>query len=344
MLRKTSIESQQEQGRYSLLKLAILADTLISCYGLAPKHLSGGSPGGFNVNSPGYNPGYEWTRLATLKGLNFSKNTIFNPFRVAERVIVHPGFLCLSAVIRGYSYSTPSEFQSLPSSRSCYKKFSYSWLIAFILPFYALGLHAQTDSVLVTKNFKFNDGVYRSFSDWRNNSPNWSWDSLNVVSATNPNTFLTQVEYIRFADGRPMHLDSIWGLVISGIPYVRLPKGAVTKPLTSFAGLRVRGLIGYYNYEVVEEEMVEIQAYNPVTGVPFRKGKVKKQSKTLREFMIHFERGETQVFNRENLMSWIADDARLAEAVAALPEDDLEEKLFKALLIYVDRYPVYTQK
>jgi len=208
----------------------------------------------------------------------------------------------------------------------------------------SVGLHAQTDSVLVTKNFKFRDGVYRSFSDWRNNSPNWSWDSLNVVSATNPNTFLTQVEYIRFADGRPMHLDSIWGLVISGIPYVRLPKGAVTKPLTSFAGLRVRGLIGYYNYEVVEEEMVEIQAYNPVTGVPFRKGKVKKQSKTLREFMIHFERGETQVFNRENLMSWIADDARLAEAVAALPEDDLEEKLFKALLIYVDRYPVYTQK
>ena len=133
----------------------------------------------------------------------------------------------------------------------------------------AVGLHAQTDSVLVTKNFKFNDGVYRTFSDWRNNSPNWSWDSLNVVSATNPNTFLTQVEYIRFADGRPMHLDSIWGLVISGIPYVRLPKGAVTKPLTSFAGLRVRGLIGYYNYEVVEEEMVEIQAYNPVTGVPF---------------------------------------------------------------------------
>lgn len=125
---------------------------------------------------------------------------------------------------------------------------------------------------------------------------------LNVVSATNPNTFLTQVEYIRFADGRPMHLDSIWGLVISGIPYVRLPKGAVTKPLTSFAGLRVRGLIGYYNYEVVEEEMVEIQAYDPVTGVPFRKGKVKKQSKTLREFMIHFERGETQVFDRENLM------------------------------------------
>jgi hypothetical protein len=214
----------------------------------------------------------------------------------------------------------------------------------FVFQLLAIGLNAQADSVLVTKNFKFNDGVYRTFSDWRNNRPNWSWDSLNVVSATNPNTFLTQVEYIRFADGRPMHLDSIWCLVISGIPYVRLPKGAVSKPLTSFAGLRVRGLIGYYNYEVTEEEMVEIQAYNPVTGVPFRKGKVKKQTKALREFMIHFDRGETVPFTRENLMSWIADDARLAEAVAALPEDDLEEKLFKALLIYVDRYPVYTQK
>lgn len=214
----------------------------------------------------------------------------------------------------------------------------------FAFQLLVVGLSAQTDSTLVTKNFKFNDGVYRTFSDWRNNRPNWAWDSLDVVSATNPNTFLTQVESIRFANGHPMNLDSIWGLVISGIPYVRLPKGAVSKPLTSFAGLRVRGRIAYYNYEVTEEEMVEIQAYNPVTGVPFRKGKVKKQSKSLREFMIHFERGETAAFTRENLMAWIADDARLAEAVAALPEEDLEEKLFKALLIYVDRYPVYTQK
>lgn len=226
----------------------------------------------------------------------------------------------------------------------CHKKSCCSWLITLILPFYALGLSAQTDSVLVTKNFKFNDGVYRSFADWRHNRPNWAWDSLDVVSATNPNTFLTQVEYIRFSDGRSLPLDSIWGLVINGIPYVRLPKGSVDKPLTSFAGMRVRGKIAYYNYEVTEEEMVEIRAYNPVTGVPFRKGKVKRETKALREFMIHFERGETVVFNRENLMAWIADDARLAEAVAALPEEDLEEKLFKALLIYVDRYPVYTQK
>lgn len=35
----------------------------------------------------------------------------------------------------------------------------------------AVGLHAQTDSVMVTE-FKFRDGVYRTFSDWRNNSPN----------------------------------------------------------------------------------------------------------------------------------------------------------------------------
>ncbi len=202
----------------------------------------------------------------------------------------------------------------------------------------------QADSVLVTKNFKFHDGVYASFAEFQRNRPTWPWDSLYVVSATNPNTFLTQVEHIRHKNGTSIPLDSLWGIVIGGIPYVRLPKGATPKPLTAFAGLRLRGIICYYAYEDVEERTYEIQAYNPVTGVPFRKGKVKNLEPIRKEFMLHFRTGQTAEFTRENLVHWIADDTRLAEAVAALPEAELEEKLFKGLLIYVDRYPVFTLK
>jgi len=212
------------------------------------------------------------------------------------------------------------------------------------LCFAAVQLAGQSDSVQVTKNFKFNDGVYRTFSDWRINRPSWPLDSFYMVSATNPNTFLTQVDHIQFRSGQEMHLDSIWGIVIGGIPYLRLPKGATPKRLTAFAGLRLRGIICYYSYEDIEEHAVEIQAYNPVTGVPFRKGKVKSRKTVEREFMLHFLTGETVEFNRNNLVNWISDDQRLAEAVAALPEDDEEGKLFKGLLIYVDRYPVFTLK
>ncbi|MBX2927147.1 MAG: hypothetical protein KF852_04870 [Saprospiraceae bacterium] len=204
--------------------------------------------------------------------------------------------------------------------------------------------NGQTDSVLVTKNFKFQDGVYQAFSDLQRNRPTWAWDSLLVVSATNPQTFLTQVDYIRHKNGAPIHLDSIWGIVISGIPYVRLPQGATPKSLTAFAGLRLRGIICYYTYEDVEQRTVEVKAYNPVTGVPFRKATLKKQETVEHQYMLHFITGETVKFNRENVVAWISNDERLTEAVAALPEEELEEKLFKGLLIYVDRYPVYTLK
>lgn len=207
-----------------------------------------------------------------------------------------------------------------------------------------LPVSGQVDSVHVTKNFRFNNGVYREFSDFQRNTPTWPWDSLFVVSATNPETFLTQVEYIRHKDGTALDLETIWGIVIDGIPYMRLPQGATPKPLTAFAGLRLRGIICYLSYEDVEEHLVEIRAYNPVTGVPFRKGKVKNKETVLREFMLHFKTGALAEFNQHNLVAWISDDARLAEAVAALPEAELDEKLFKGLLIYVDRYPVYTQK
>lgn len=206
-------------------------------------------------------------------------------------------------------------------------------------------LEAQVDSVWISKQFKFHDGVYAHFEDFQRNRPRWSWDSLEVEAVTNPQTFLTQVAHIRHAGGGEIALDSIWGVAIGGIAYIRLPKGATQKPLTAFAGLRVAGLLCYYNYETTEADMVEIQAFNPVTGVPFRKGKVKRTQTVLHEYMLHFRHGQTAPLSREHLSAWTADDYRLAEAIAALPDDEsLQEKLFKGLLIYVDRNPVYTLK
>lgn len=209
---------------------------------------------------------------------------------------------------------------------------------------YLASAAAQGDSVQVTKNFRFADGVYRAFGDFQRNTPTLPWDSVYVVSATNPETFLTQVEYIRHKNGGEVNLDSIWGIVIDGIPYMRLPKGATPKRLTAFAGIRLRGIICYYAYEDEEEYFVEIQAYNPVTGVPFRKGKVKNKETVIKEYMLHFISGKIAEFTQENLVAWVSDDERLAEAIADLPEWELDEKLFKGLLIYVDRYPVYTLK
>ena len=109
----------------------------------------------------------------------------------------------------------------------------------------------------------------------------------------------------------------------------------------AFAGLRVRGRICYYAYDVEETKMIEIAAYNPLTGRPFRKGAVARKEAVTREEMLHFEDGRQSPFHKEAFLDWIADDPQLWRTVAELPEEELKEKLYKCLLIYDDRNPAY---
>ena len=96
----------------------------------------------------------------------------------------------------------------------------------------------------MTKNFAFADGVYLSFAEFQENRPSYRWTDLKSSLFTNPQTFLTQIEFLKLKEegNRPVPLDSVWGLCLGGIPYVRLPQGAVDKELPTFAGLQVRGV------------------------------------------------------------------------------------------------------
>lgn len=221
------------------------------------------------------------------------------------------------------------------------KNIEKDWLILLML---SLGLNlagAQPDSVLVTKNFKFEDGVYLTAGDWQQNRPAFTWEELDASLATNPQTFITQVESIRVRDsGASISPDSIWGISLGGIPYIRLDREASGTKATAFAGLRVRGKICYFSYPQDVTRQVQIKAYNPVTGRPFRSGVVDRTETVLREWMLDFRTGEVAEFNVENFQGWIADDPQLQRTVRELSPEEVEEKLFRCLLIYVDRNEV----
>lgn len=201
-------------------------------------------------------------------------------------------------------------------------------------------LSAQPDSILLTKNFKFVDGVYVSFEDFQQNQPTYLWDDLSANLATSEEGFIAQVEYIKHKKNS-LDLQQVWGICLGGIPYVRLPEGEVTKTATVFAGLRVRGKICYFKYKDEEIDMVEVKAYNPVNGRPFRQAKVPVERVVERERILDWQSGEIVHFNRENLLAWIADDRQLWNTLRDLPSEEVSEKLFRVLLIYVDRNNVY---
>lgn len=184
------------------------------------------------------------------------------------------------------------------------------------------------------------------FQSFKKNQPTYTWIQLDGSLVTNPQTFITKVDYLYFKGHRdkPMDLSQVWGLCLGGIPYVRVEEKEEKDGVVEFAGLQVRGKICYYTFEKEVTRMVVIKAYNPLTGHPFRSGEVPMKEIVLQERMLRFEDGATKVFNIENFLAWIQDDRQLWTTLKDMPAEEMKEKLFKSLLIYDDRQSVYVKK
>jgi len=219
-----------------------------------------------------------------------------------------------------------------------------SLIITVFLCFVNVLLHGQTDTVYLSKNFKFHDGVFLTIEDFQKNQPNYSWEEVEAGIYSNPQNFMSQIHFLRLKNEEgekqksiEIDIEKIWGICLDGIPYVRLPKSALKKETAVFAGLRLRGKICYFEYEEFVLRKIPISAYNPVNGEPFLTKEVERKVKVIHPFLLNFYTGETAIFSQKNLLKWIKDDKKLFNTVKDLTADEVQKKLFKCLLIYVDR-------
>ncbi len=218
-------------------------------------------------------------------------------------------------------------------------------ITGFFLVCFSQGcLQAQSDSILLDNTLKFKDGIYLSFASFRSNQPDYAWEELGGRLVFNPDAYSAQVEFLSLEEGRPVAMDSIWGLCFEGLPYVLVKSKSTESNAWFFAGLRVRGRISYFEYEMEEEQVVEITAYNPLTGRAFRKGQVSKTLTVVNKYMLRMLDGEIAVFNKANLMEWVKDDEQMYETVNALTKEEASTRLYKCLLIYDDRNPIFIQQ
>lgn len=212
------------------------------------------------------------------------------------------------------------------------------------LPLAATAGTLDADSTLLTKNFKFKDGIYPDFASFRQNAPILSWDAVSTDKVTSWDKRTLQVASIRIKEGGSgqdsIDLGSIWGLCVEGVPYIRLDDTLKRNEAWIFAALQVRGRISYYEYEKATTEMLTVKAYNPVTGRPFLEGQVPQKKMITQKMMLDFGSGDSMRFNKDNLLEWIRSDEGLWQAVGEIAADD-HTRLFKSLLIYDDRNPVF---
>jgi hypothetical protein len=208
-----------------------------------------------------------------------------------------------------------------------------------------LSLSGQVDSLPLDADFVFQDGVYLTLQQLQQNQPVYEWKEVEARLAANRDKYFAQMEYLKPRGLAAVPLTDVYAFVLKGLPYIRVVDTVKNEKAATFAGLRVRGKLCYYTYERQEPQTVEMAAYNPLTGNPFRKGRVQRERIRTIKRVLHFTTGQRVPLSREHLKALMADDQDMVRTVTELPEVGLGEKLYKCVLVYDDRnsirLPVY---
>jgi len=127
-----------------------------------------------------------------------------------------------------------------------------------------------------------------------------------------------------------------------GIPYIKTEE--TNGPYVYFSKLHVIGKICYYYYKAFREKEVWMQVHNPYSGELIGRKSIKNKELVFVEHIFKHEDGISFSFNYENLFSLSSDDVGLKKSMLELKIDEKQTKLFKTLLIYNDRNPIYLSK
>jgi len=199
-------------------------------------------------------------------------------------------------------------------------------------------LPTSAENTILDNTTIFSDGIYLSREAFLTNKPEIQWGGDPAVFL-NPQTLILKADYWILGSGDTLFADQAYALAVDGKPYLRIPE--IESLLEAFVPLKVRGRICHYSYPVVREQSVEVAAYNPLTGKPFRRGTVINEEDETEHWIFHFLTGERKLLTRESLMEWVSDDPALVKAIKELEDDQNSiEKLIKSLKIYDDRHPV----
>ena len=203
---------------------------------------------------------------------------------------------------------------------------------------------SQADATFLDRNYEFRDGLYLTMAAFQSDTPDIPINDLEGRLVTNDDSGLTKSDYLAMkTDTGAMEIDleNVWGITLDGEPYIRISENTGDQQFATFAKLRVRGAICYFTFESEQEHYVEVKAYNPLNGKPFRRGRVKNMKTVDNKRILRFDTGEVAPLTREILLNWVQDDPQLTEAIEALEGADITDKLYRSMLIYDDRHPVF---
>ncbi len=214
------------------------------------------------------------------------------------------------------------------------------FLHVFLLSSY---LTIAQDSIRLTQNFRFENGIYTSFEDFQSNQPSIYWDLNNTELHVDKAGHLIRVSDLDTADR-----NDIWGICYNNVPYINLTKVIENESLTLqesapliFANLQSRGKLCYFYYQGYRKVKIPMTVYEPVTRRAIQTSYVENKEPVLIQKILEFETGEIVEYNLENFMALVEEDKRLWNTLNDLTPGEAREKMYKSLFIYNDRNWVF---
>ncbi|HPH18624.1 MAG TPA: hypothetical protein PLE32_07600 [Haliscomenobacter sp.] len=195
--------------------------------------------------------------------------------------------------------------------------------------------------VAVKSGHTFQDGIYLSLEDLQSDKPHFLMSTVELSAVVNENKHTVEVDWIRLKKGDTLRMDSIWGLCWRGRPYIRVSSDSTKRKLAIFTAFQTVGNICLFSYETEEERMVEIKAYFPDTGIPFRKGKIKNVDTVVRERMLRLATGEIVPLTQENLAIWVQDYPGAQQAVEELSPEKAQKTMPRIIVAYNEQNPFF---
>ncbi len=206
---------------------------------------------------------------------------------------------------------------------------------SFFILFFSLS-YSQNNKL--TNSFKFKNGLYKTYEEFKNNQPSISWDNVQSDVVVMEIIHKAKMSQLKQGDSL-LFIDDFWGFSINNIPYKKSTFNTKTNSFT-FSGIQLRGNICYYEYKIEKEKPVKVSAYNPKTGKPFRTSTIIKKEIITKKIMLQFLSGKEIDYTLENVEKWISSDEKLLKTFQETKVKELSKKLFKFVQIFNDRNPI----
>jgi hypothetical protein len=205
---------------------------------------------------------------------------------------------------------------------------------------FAFSISAQ-DSLQITNNFEFNNGVYLTINDLQKNQPNYNWQEVKASAHINREKNIVRFEYLNIVDSfenvvKILTKTDFWGVCVDGVPYIRVVDTMLNE--VQFIGLRTRGRICYFEYDSYEMRSVPMTIYNPKTRKPVWVQNLVNKEAVVKQKMMDFSTGKVEDLDISIFKDWIKNDQQLINTINDLSEKEANRKLYKMMLIYNDRH------